>query len=519
MKFLLVLTALSWPLDSCGHNILVFLPNPMWSQYNQVELLFHALAKRGHNMTVVSPYPPKNKTTNFTHILLSADRWVKNSPNQNMMEWSLSNRVASRSEWKDISDMIVPQVLESTAFRDLTHGDNKFDLIFMELFFAQEALVVLGHLFNAPIVTYSFYGYDADILRYSGAANAVGYLPFKELEYAGPMSLGERLENAWIQYSNMLYNEYWYYPHHDVLLAKHFPGPLPRITDMLRNVSLYFLTGNAVLDGAKLYPPNVIEISGLHTEDPAPLDEELELIMSRSKSGVIFFSFGSLLKASNMRKEAVLAFLSVFKELHQTVLWKSDLNPSEWTIPNNVYVRKWFDQKSILAHPNCVLFLTHCGISSTMEAIRYAVPVVGMPFYADQNIHVAYVEYFGYGVHLSYKNLTENSLRWALKTVLENPRFKDNISRASKVFSDKLMSPLDTAIYWIEYVIRHKGAHHLRPLAAKIPWYQLFLLDVVAVYLLVFVVIIYLAVKLLLFFLGQSAQIPKSSSDKKKKQK
>jgi glucuronosyltransferase len=27
---------------------------------------------------------------------------------------------------------------------------------------------------------------------------------------------------------------------------------------------------------------------------------------------------------------------------------------------------------------------------------------------------------------------------------------------------DRLMKPLDSAIYWIEHVIRHKGAPHLR---------------------------------------------------------
>lgn len=40
------------------------------------------------------------------------------------------------------------------------------------------------------------------------------------------------------------------------------------------------------------------------------------------------------------------------------------------------------------------------------------------------------------------------------------------------------MSPLDTAVYWIEYVIRHKGAPHLRSVAADLPWYQYLLLDV-----------------------------------------
>lgn len=43
------------------------------------------------------------------------------------------------------------------------------------------------------------------------------------------------------------------------------------------------------------------------------------------------------------------------------------------------------------------------------------------------------------------------------------------------------MSPLDTAVYWTEYVIRHKGAPHLRGAARNLAWYQEALLDVLAV--------------------------------------
>jgi glucuronosyltransferase len=36
-------------------------------------------------------------------------------------------------------------------------------------------------------------------------------------------------------------------------------------------------------------------------------------------------------------------------------------------------------------------------------------------------------------------------------------------------------------VYWTEYVIRHKGAPHMRSAALDLAWYQYFLLDVIAV--------------------------------------
>lgn len=39
---------------------------------------------------------------------------------------------------------------------------------------------------------------------------------------------------------------------------------------------------------------------------------------------------------------------------------------------------------------------------------------------------------------------------------------------------------MDTAIYWIEYVIRHRGAPHLRYPAADLNFFQYYSLDVFA---------------------------------------
>lgn len=64
-------------------------------------------------------------------------------------------------EWKALGDLLVPEILGSDILRGLL--GSKFDLIFMELFFGQEAFVVLGRLFNASIVSYSSFGYSPQV--------------------------------------------------------------------------------------------------------------------------------------------------------------------------------------------------------------------------------------------------------------------------------------------------------------------------------------------------------------------
>jgi len=77
-------------------------------------------------------------------------------------------------------------------------------------------------------------------------------------------------------------------------------------------------------------------------------------------------------------------------------------------------------------------------------------------------------------------------------------RFSENVKRMSSIFHDRSMSAMDTAIYWVEYVIRNKGAHHLRSAAVDLTWYQYYLLDVItflAIILLFFILICYFVTK------------------------
>ena len=50
----------------------------------------------------------------------------------------------------------------------------------------------------------------------------------------------------------------------------------------------------------------------------------------------------------------------------------------------------------------------------------------------------------------------------------------------SGLLKDRRQTPLQEIIDWIEYVLRHGGARHLRAEVLNIPWYQYYLLDVMA---------------------------------------
>lgn len=70
-------------------------------------------------------------------------------------------------------------------------------------------------------------------------------------------------------------------------------------------------------------------------------------------------------------------------------------------------------------------------------------------------------------------------------------RYHENAERASKIFKERPISPLNTAIFWLEYILRHSGAPQIRPLSADMPLYQYLLLDVIVFFSTITVIIVW----------------------------
>ncbi|KAB0793748.1 hypothetical protein PPYR_13368 [Photinus pyralis] len=222
----------------------------------------------------------------------------------------------------------------------------------------------------------------------------------------------------------------------------------------------------------------MIEIGGFHLNTPKELPRDLQNYLDEAENGVIYFSMGSNLRGNDMEESKRNAIIKVFSQLKQRVLWKWD-NDTLPRQPDNVKLGKWFPQQDILAHPNIKLFVTHGGLLSVIEAIYHGVPVVGIPVFGDQEMNMAVAEADGYGKLLRFSDLTEETFRTALTEVLNNDRYRENAIRRSRIMHDQPMKPLDKAMYWIEYVLRHNGAPHLRTSALNLRWFQVLCLDVV----------------------------------------
>lgn len=55
--------------------------------------------------------------------------------------------------------------------------------------------------------------------------------------------------------------------------------------------------------------------------------------------------------------------------------------------------------------------------------------------------------------------------------------YRTNMQRLSAVHRDQPVTPLSTAVFWVEFVMRHGGARHLRLASYDLNWFQYHSLD------------------------------------------
>ncbi|XP_055462667.1 UDP-glucuronosyltransferase 2A1-like, partial [Psammomys obesus] len=110
--------------------------------------------------------------------------------------------------------------------------------------------------------------------------------------------------------------------------------------------------------------------------------------------------------------------------------------------------------------------------------IYHGIPMVGVPMFADQPDNIAHMKAKGAAVEVNLNTMTSADLLHAVRTVINEPSYKENAMRLSRIHHDQPVKPLDRAVFWIEFVMRHKGAKHLRVAAHDLNWFQYHSLDV-----------------------------------------
>ncbi|XP_053664192.1 UDP-glycosyltransferase UGT5-like [Anopheles marshallii] len=480
-----------------GAKILAILPTSARSHFIVGSALTKELARRGHEMTVINTFPQKKPLKNYRDIDISGAVDIVKDLIPNLFD------MADHSVWESITmtnkfgQMLTNYTLLHPNVKKLIQSNEKFDLVLMESFL-NDAHLGFAHHFKAPCVALSTFGASRWTNDMVGTPSPISYVPHPFLSFTDRMSFVQRIGNMLMTIMDSVLGHILDFPVQSAMYEAAFPDPKPPLEHLRRHaVSLVLLNNHFSLSYPRPYVPNMIEVGGMHVNrKPNPLPEDIQKLLDNAPNGVIYFSMGSNIQSSQLPVEKREAILRVFAKLKQTVLWKWE----DETLPNrpeNVIVKAWWPQDDILAHPNVRLFITHGGLLSTTESMYHGVPVIGIPVFGDQYLNMAKAERTGFGLLLPYQEISEDRLSSAINQILGDTKYKTVAQSISARYRDQPQEPLDLAVYWVEYVIRHHGAVHLKSAGQELGFLQYHGIDVIATIIGVPFLFFYLLFKLL----------------------
>ncbi|XP_055610277.1 UDP-glycosyltransferase UGT5-like [Uranotaenia lowii] len=495
-------------------KILGIFPTTAKSHYIIGSSLMKALAKKGHEVTVVSPFPQSKPLKNYRDITTTIV-WEAVKPfSSNMLEFAQKGMLDTIKSTYGFGHAVVNGTLNDPAVVELIASKEHFDLIVLEIFM-NDAMLGFVHHFNVPCIGVSTFGASKWTNDLVGNIAPPSYVPNPFLGFTDHMTFAQRLMNTVMSGVEILVENVMDKPVQTEFYQQAFPDPKPSLDELKKTaVSAVLLNNHFSISYPRPYVTGMIEVGGMHVNRVAsPLPESIQSIMDNATDGVIYFSMGSNIKSKDLPPAKRDAFLKVFAKLKQTVLWKweDDNLPNK---PSNVIVQSWWPQDDVLAHPNVKLFITHGGLLSTTESLYHGVPVIGIPVFGDQHLNMANAERGGYGLSVAYQEISEDRLDEAINSILGNEKFRNSAQAISTRYRDQPQSPLDLAVYWVEYIIRHKGAQHIRMASVDLSFVQYHNIDV---FLVIFGVPLLIVLVLKRLLCKRKQEFYKSANDRKKR--
>ncbi|XP_050356417.1 UDP-glycosyltransferase UGT5-like, partial [Nymphalis io] len=481
-------------------KILAVFPVPSISHQVVFRAITLELVKRGHEVTVITPNPAFQKgeaPANLTEIDIhdiAYSTWKSNLQNK----YKVNENISKFRQRTDMPAIIFLTHLKSPEVQELiANKNNKFDIILLEA--AIRPAIVYSHIFKAPIILVSSLVAMFNNHAVMGSATHPILYPTMMQFKLYNLTFWEKLNNLYIHYS-LEYKIYMSEADENAMLKENFGPDVPPLSELYDNVHMLFLNIHPIWADNQPVPPGVVYMGGIHQLPEKELPEDLKTYLDSSERGVIYVSFGTNVLSGMMPEEKVKVIANVLSKLPYNVLWKWDKD--ELPVKSkNIRSSKWFPQSDLLRHPKIKLFVTQAGLQSTDEAITAGVPLVAIPMLGDQWYNADKYVKHGIGMNLEIGTLTEDKLKNAIETVINDKSYRQNIIKLRELMRDQPETPLQRSIWWIEYMIRHGGAKQLRPPTANISLAQYFEMELVFIVLSVVFIALILSLVVIVFII------------------
>ncbi|XP_051160986.1 UDP-glucosyltransferase 2-like [Leptopilina boulardi] len=462
-------------------RILAIFPNSKNEEiFNKA--LVKILLERGHHVDLITSFEMLILSENYK-LLFNLEKIF------NYSNFYLSNEfnyltIPSNSIWhtsKNYANELC-NIMGNKKIQKLLREIKKnshYDVILMEIFGAK-CFIGLGEFLKLPIITISNFFQLPLIDKSIGNSKSI-FISNNFMDLSEIGNFVTRLKKNLLKYFQT-YQLYYYTQRQTEIMRKYLDPNMPEIGEIEKNISLILLNSHFNLNSTKAVTNEIIQIGGLHiNEDKIKLSLKLKSWMDKSTKGIVYFDLGSKILMENLPKKIIIAFLASFGKIkfYRILMKIKNIENFPLELPRNVKTFTNISRIQVLAHKNVKAFITLGENLAIQEALYFAIPIIGISISSDhsQNLRELVQKFVAF--EINFENLNERHISEALTIVLKVKLFRIQTQRWSKIFKDRALSAKDTAIYWIEYIIKN-GPNSLKSPTPSPLWYQTEFLDIYA---------------------------------------
>ncbi|XP_032905977.1 UDP-glucuronosyltransferase 2C1-like [Amblyraja radiata] len=464
------------------------------SHWVNMKILVEELNLHGHRITVVHPSTSwyiKEKPDLYQSIVVQMEECLGKNKTEEIIQGYLQKVLTAlrygMTPWAHIqvqyqmwyalyyyhqcAGQIIVAIFKNKVVLNQIEDAN-FDLVLTDPAFGTGP--ILASYLKLPVV-YNVRWLPSKEAHLLSAPSPLSYIPVTGSHLTDKMTFLERTWNVVLNLNHIIISEFLINPIYNELCHRYL-GPNTDFQGILLSSDVWLMRVDFVFEFPRPTMPNIVYIGGFQCKPARPLAAEFEeFVQSSGKHGLVVMSMGTIV--SFLPMEITMKIAEALSQIPQKVIWRYD-GETPPNIGNNTLLAKWIPQNDLLGHPNTRAFVSHGGTNGIYEAIYHGVPVVGIPLLFDQFDNLIRLESRGAAKVINVATMHSTDLLQALNKVINDASYGDNMKRLSALHRDQPESPLERAVFWVEYVARHKGAGHLRSESHRLPWYAYYCVDV-----------------------------------------
>jgi len=252
-----------------GARVLAVFPYNGHSHFAMVEPLMVALSERGHDVTVISPFPRRKHGKGGDGRYVDVDVSDALPPvigQLNVSEFTgYSNPITGLRDLCQMNHRVCELTFEHPRVRSLIRHSGPFDVVFVEAF-STECFAVFAHVFDAPLVFVRTSDYSPQLNHRVANPQNPTYLVNHLLTFAGyNMSFFQRLVNVMATvFGTVGFHAFSDDPSTE-LVTRYFGPDTPSVPNIAhRRTALVLVNTHHSLTQPRPLGPNVIEVGGIH---------------------------------------------------------------------------------------------------------------------------------------------------------------------------------------------------------------------------------------------------------------